>query len=419
MKVKCLTASIAVALVMTATSASAVNFNGYFRSGVGVSTDGKQQTANKDKVGRLGNEDDTYGEIGLGQELYNQDGQTFYVDSMVSMESNGSNDGETTKNDDAIFGLRQFNLQAKGFITVSPDAVVWAGKRYYQRHDLHIIDTKYWNISGSGVGVENIKAGEGAVSVAWIRGDAENLEATLKDDKNDLNINYLDLRYAGIKPWEGAWGEVGVSYAMPNASDAQEAVGGNYDAKNGVMLTAEMGQFFSSTNINEKLVMQYADKGLAQNMISQGGGWYDGWHDTAEAKGYRFILAGDIPLGEKVLIDHVITYGKADKLEAWHDNSDLFSAVARGQYVWNKVTKTLLEVGTFKQNKEWTSGSVDKSSGEKYTLAQAFTAGVPFLSRPELRVYATYLKDGENDAAFNSGKDDNTMNFGVQAEAWW
>ena len=419
MKAKMLTTSVAMALALTATSASAVTFSGYFRSGVGVSTDGKMQTANKQVVGRLGNEDDTYGEIGLGQELYNQDGQVFYVDSMVSMESNGSSDGETTKNDDAVFGLRQFNLQAKGFIKASPDAVVWAGKRYYQRHDLHIIDTKYLSISGSGAGIENIKAGDGAFSLAWIRGDADNLEATLPDDENDLNVNYLDLRYAGIKPLNGAWGEVAVTYAMPNATDAQKAVGGNYDAENGVMLTTEMSQFFSSTNINEKLVLQYANKGLAQNMISQGGGWYDAWHDTDEGTGYRVILAGNIPFGEKWAIDHVITSGKAEKLEAWHDNTDLFSAVARGQYVWTKNMKTLLEVGSFEQNKEWTSGAVDKSSGQKYTIAQAFTAGIPFLSRPELRVFASYLKDGENQGAFNSGKDDNTMNFGVQAEAWW
>ena len=54
MKAKLLSSCVAMALALTATSASAVNFNGYFRSGVGVSTDGKMQTANKQLVGRLG-----------------------------------------------------------------------------------------------------------------------------------------------------------------------------------------------------------------------------------------------------------------------------------------------------------------------------------------------------------------------------
>ncbi|MGC6746580.1 carbohydrate porin [Escherichia coli] len=64
-----------------------------------------------------GNESDTYGELELGSEVYKKDDVSFYLDSMVSMVSDGSNDNETTLNDDAQFGLRQLNLQIKGLIT--------------------------------------------------------------------------------------------------------------------------------------------------------------------------------------------------------------------------------------------------------------------------------------------------------------
>ncbi|MGL6349944.1 MAG: carbohydrate porin, partial [Aeromonas sp.] len=96
MKVKLLTTSVALALSMTALNANAVDFTGYFRSGVGVSQDGDMQTGRQNFVGRLGNESDTYTEIGIGQEVYNKDGKTFYVDSMFSMQSDGSNDYEST-----------------------------------------------------------------------------------------------------------------------------------------------------------------------------------------------------------------------------------------------------------------------------------------------------------------------------------
>ena len=114
----------------------------------------------KNKIGRLGNGSDTYGELELGSEVYKKNDVGFYLDSMVSMVSDGSNDNETTLDDDAQFGLRQLNLQIKGLVPGDPNAVIWGGKRY-QRHDLHIIDTKYWNISGSGAGIENYTLGPG------------------------------------------------------------------------------------------------------------------------------------------------------------------------------------------------------------------------------------------------------------------
>ncbi|HHQ4593718.1 TPA: maltoporin [Aeromonas veronii] len=432
MKTKYLTSSIALAVAMMAANAHAVDFTGYFRSGVGVSQDGDQTDFNKNLLGRLGNESDTYGEVGLGQELYKKDAVSFYVDSMVSMSSDGSNDDENTGSscvlasngtdvncdDDSKFGLRQFNVKAKGLIASDQDAVLWVGKRYYQRHDLHIIDAKYWNISGAGAGLENLKAGEGAFSFAWIRGDANNINWSIANNSDDLNINYIDVRYAGFKPWSGAWTEVGVDYAMPNPTDAQKTAGGKLDPENGVMATAEISQYFAGSGINEKLVFQYANKGLAQNMISQGGGWYDARNLTDDAKGYRVILTGDIPVGERFSINHVFTYGKGEKLEEWHDNTELFSAVARGSYAWTDITKTLVEVGTFERTKTWTSGTEDKSSGQKYTLAQAWSAGPSMMARPEIRVYASYIKDGEAESLQN-GTSDTNWNFGVQAEAWW
>ena len=77
--------------------------------------------------------------------------------------------------------------------------------------------------------------------MARIRGDANDVDYRVDGD-NDVNINYIDLRYAGWKPWAGAWTEVGIDYAMPNPTNKQKEYGGLYEADNGVMVTGEISQ---------------------------------------------------------------------------------------------------------------------------------------------------------------------------------
>ncbi len=231
MKAKWLPISAAVIMALGSASASAVDFHGYMRSGVGISDNGGMQILSKQKVGRLGNEDETYSEVQLGQEVYNKAGKTFYVDSMFAMTSNGSNDWEGTTGDDANFALRQFNVQAKGLF--GGNEVTWAGKRYYQRHDIHITDNYYWDVSGSGAGVEQIKVGPGQMAFAVVRSDS-----------GDLNNNILDARYAGIPLWSDASLEVGLDYALANPTDAQDeaADAAGTDIDDGAMLTLELTQ---------------------------------------------------------------------------------------------------------------------------------------------------------------------------------
>ena len=70
MKMKWLPIAAAVTAALASQAAFAVDFHGYMRSGVGVSDNGDMQTdVSKQKVGRLGNENDTYGEVQLGDEV--------------------------------------------------------------------------------------------------------------------------------------------------------------------------------------------------------------------------------------------------------------------------------------------------------------------------------------------------------------
>ncbi|WP_418642616.1 maltoporin [Vibrio chaetopteri] len=420
----------AVVGVLAAGQAMAnVDFHGYMRAGVGVSEHGGQQAQlEKNKVGRLGNENDVYGEVGIGKEVYNDNGKSMYVDSMVAMTSNGSNDWESTEGDDAKFALRQFNVQAKGFIASAPEATIWAGKRYYQRKDIHISDFYYLNISGAGAGVEGIEAGPGKLSLAWVRNDRnDNADASVPgsgdtpDAGNNggaLNVNTLDVRYAGIPLWEGASLELIGNAALVNPTDAasQKAK----DAKNGFMGTAELTVGLSG-GFN-KTVVQYGTEGYSKAFAFYGDGSWYGAEANSGASGYRLINWGVSEVGESFEFGHQLVYGVGEGMWDGQDKFTTYSAVVRPMYKWNDNMRTIFEAGYSQDDNDGA-----KTTNSKFTIAQAWSAGSSFWARPELRVYASYLNSDAVDTdnrpnsgyVFDNGRSKSQMQVGVQVEAWW
>lgn len=443
--------------VSTASAAEAgftptFDFHGYFRAGVGTSKDGAEASWNKTMLGRLGNEDDTYGELEFGSTVYKLNEVSFYLDAMVSMVTDGSSDDENTNgtdfstgNGDANFGLRQFNLQIKGLIPGQKDAVVWAGKRYYQRGDIHIIDTKYINISGSGAGIEYLKVGPGALSLAWVRADSQDVDYRYDDGfdsdsqygkqnsaRSTTNVNFLDARYAGSY-WNGGWLEFIGTVAIPQDPDTVYTPAGT-DKNPGQVnpsLVYDNGTSFMGTIVlsqdmlggYNKTILQYANNGLAHNMIDMGGGWYDSWNESDSASGFRIMNTGEIPVTDDFRFTHVITYGYATDIDTDIDNETLLSGVVRGTYQMTQYSRLMAELGAFSQTVEYNNNAADWDvRGQKYTLAVAFAPGKEILSRPELRVYASYItSDGDTNVTNSLGQEiyDDNFNFGVQAEAWW
>lgn len=443
-KLSLLAASVcAAALMPTVASAftPTVDFHGYFRSGLGLSKDGSQTSYQLKNLGRLGNERDTYAEIELGSELYKKDNLSFYVDTMFSMVSDGSNDNESTAKagkDSADFGLRQLNLQIKGLFDADPGATLWAGKRYYQRHDIHIIDYKYWDVSGSGAGAENIAVGPGKLSLAWIRKQSNDIDyryAYSEDvygGKKSVNINFFDARYA-LAPWDGAWAEVGVDYAVPRGASTSDKDGKPieirpgewaYDIDNSVMLTAELSQNFSLGY--DKVVVQFANKGLAHHAVDGDGSWFDQWNDCNDAKGWNVINTGEIAITDKFHVNHVESYGQAKKLRAGVEKEQLFRFVVRPWYQVSEYTRVYAEAGTYMLNTHYENGDKDIARGQKYTLAYAIAPDLSMFSRPELRFFVSYLNAHDYDKGHGVMSYDDPLKsyqndycIGVQAEAWW
>jgi maltoporin len=143
------------------------------------------------------------------------------------------------------------------------------------------------------------------------------------------------------------------------------------------------------------------------------------WNYTNDATGYRGIITGLIPITSKFSLNHVLTYGHAENITDYTDTTELVSLVGRAQYQWTEYVRTIGEVGTFYQKDDYKNGSNYKQGGQKYTLAMGLAAGPEFMSRPELRVFASYLNDSEHGDTFDDHTKADTWNFGVQVEAWW
>ncbi len=413
-KVCLTTAAVTSALLASSAMAAEANFNGYMRAGSGISAhSGANQSFDKNKVGRLGNENDVYGEIGIDTAPIKVEGTDaeFTVNSMMAFgDVDGSNGWEV-----ADVSLVQFNVQAKGLFDFDKEATLWAGKRYYQRHDIHITDFYYWNTNGgAGGGLENLTLGPGKLSVAFIRDDANTDTGTLDTNGDPINtpvnVNNFDIRYAGLGLWQDASLELGFNYYMVNESDANKTYDINTD--DSMMLTAELtqGNFIGGFN---KTVLQAGNNGIASQMAGLGSGSWTAAETDGDI-GYRIINWGVINLAGSWDIGHQVMYAVSTFDDSSKDDHTFANAVIRPVYSWNSTMKTELEAGYYIEN----DSANQDASGSKFTVAQAWSAGSGFWARPEIRLYASYVMDHENDDRFGTGNS-SEMSVGIQAEAWW
>ncbi|AYL68645.1 MULTISPECIES: maltoporin [Citrobacter] len=438
--------AVAVAAGIMSVQAMAVDFHGYARSGIGWTGSGGEQqcfqaTGAQSKY-RLGNECETYAEIKLGQEVWKEGDKSFYFDTNVAYSVAQQNDWEGT---DPAF--REANVQGKNLIEWLPGSTIWAGKRFYQRHDVHMIDFYYWDISGPGAGIENIDLGFGKLSLAASRSQeaggsyafsSQNIYDRTKDTANDV----FDVRLAQLATNTDGMLELGVDYGRANTTDDYSLADGA--SKDGWMFTAEHTQ--SMLKGYNKFVVQYATdsmttqgKGLNQGSYGSSTGVDNNGNKVANnfinnnGSLVRILDHGAISLGDKWDLMYVGMYQNLDM-----DNdlgTEWYTVGIRPMYKWTPIMSTLMEVGYDNVKSQQTG---DRNSQYKITLAQQWQAGDSIWSRPAIRVFATYAKWDEewgyvkngNDvtkyaAATNSGisttsrGDSDEWSFGAQMEIWW
>src|SRR6516162_6053661 len=155
-------------------------FSVYIRSGVGFNGNGGPQDFSfsiPENVGgrwRLGNENDTYMELTFKQAHLLGDSPDVMDVSMTFTPRFSYSTSKTTDisqfSPSTEISLRQAYVEAKNFIKSAPEVTVWAGQRFYDRHDIHIHDYFFDDYSGYGLGFDNIDLGFGKLMFAYLGG---------------------------------------------------------------------------------------------------------------------------------------------------------------------------------------------------------------------------------------------------------
>ena len=393
--------------------AAPAEFNGYMRSGLMQGTSPFGHKTYVQQLGRLGNENDTFGEMQITGDIAKVDDTVWSVSTMFALGGDNENNWEGN------ISNRQFYAQVKGLL--DKDAILWVGKKYVQREDIHIGDFYYYDVSGHGVGFEQLNVGTGKLSAAWTRKEYNDGDRPVVDkDANPIKTrtNVFDSRYS-LPVWDGATLQVGATY-LRALRDKNGAAGhttwtNESKIKDAFNFTLELGLGFSA-GWNKTVVQSFS--GSSADCA---------WSTTADVKGkaftgqgYRLLNFGETHFTDNLGMFHQFNAAYSSSNE--YDSKRTLGLVVRPYYKLTKMTKVLAELGAYVEREKAEDGSHVTAGGQKATLAYAISPDASnFWSRPEIRFYVSYINVTDKNKEFDNlgKKTGHDTVFGAQVEAWW
>ena len=152
--VRALGLTLALAPLAGMAAVENINYFGYAKWG-NIYTDNDEHNSGKGERNDVIRASQGYGNYRLGNELnwweaglkadVWQQGDA-YFDTTLYLGS-GESWGDVS--------LIQMWSAGHGLIDGQADTKVWAGERFYRRHEVHMIDIKYWDTSSTGIGLED------------------------------------------------------------------------------------------------------------------------------------------------------------------------------------------------------------------------------------------------------------------------
>ncbi len=403
-------------------------FYGYFRSGFGLDSKGKAMSPfkapNAESKYRLGNEAETYLESIFAYFTKTESGATFDTRILLAMVTpmNQTNEYSTS------ISLREAYVIARGVWNAFPKAGFWAGQRYYDRHDIHISDFFYRDMSGFGGGIEDFKIGGFKTALAYLGGSIDQLSpsgSAYAQEDFIINKSSFDLRIYDIHTSIGDFGLTGTFSFLNGDSIITEE--GN------VTLTDSEGW---SAGIFYIIPILFREESRNKFNIFYGNG---------AAENYRSVMTR--PLGWDLQPGNIYNPDKIRRLRIINDLMINFTDKFSFQ---NSIVYQWLDNGLKAQSKfSWVSVGVrpiwhfsnyfslatefgwdytkqdggDSGSLLKLTIAPQITQTNTAMSRPALRLFITYAFWSDafvgQVSPFSYGDKNEGLTVGIQAETWW
>jgi len=418
-----------------------VDIGGYFRAGYGRDSRGGALAAfaapGAATKYRLGNEAENYGELIFGKSVYlpgafrvNEDlrpdgtpsGPIARVQIRVSAFSPYATlaNGSTTS-----FGLPEAWASIGNVSAALPGAKFWAGRRFYRRHDIHILDFFYWDMSGGGGGIEDLQIGPAKLAFAWIgfgsTSGLGNVPAPDPQNAAGFSKSTYDLRMYEL-PLLGGNIEAGVSLSTLRSGFDQSNRTAPTTTGVGLNLVHTVPGFINADGVN-KLSIQYGT-GPAKTFTA-------GFEtvDLPEGNFIRSVQKGSwrlrvtehfiASLGEHFSLSPVVVFQATDQADGT-GRQYWYSAGVRPTAHFNRYFSLAADGGV---DYVRDTGANTGAALGKLTLAPQVAVGNRFDSRPVIRAFATAAWWGEDFRGRVGGLDyANSVfgfNTGLQMEAWW
>jgi len=414
-----------------------VDIGGYFRAGYGRDGRGGVLSAfaapGAGAKYRLGNEAENYGELIFGKSVYlpgafrvredlRPDGTPSGPIARVQLRLSMLNPYTSSS---TTFSLAEAWASIGNVIPSQPAAKFWAGRRFYRRHDVHIVDFYFWDMTGGGGGVEDVQVGPAKLALAFIgSGSTSGLGSVpAPDPANSAGFtkSNFDLRAYDI-PLLAGHAEFGVTVAALRSGYDQS--GRKAPSATGVAanLVHTVPDFIQKGGTN-KFSIQFGT-GPAKT--------FTGGFETVDLPQGTFIRSDPkgawrlrvtehffTNLGEHFSLAPVLIFQATNQADGT-GRQYWYSAGVRPTAHFNRYFSLAAEGGL-----DWVrdTGAGTSAGLGKLTLAPQVAVANHFDSRPVIRAFGTFAWWGDEFRGKVGGTDYATdsygFNAGMQMEAWW